>query len=148
MLRHRRIRSVFRHKKLVRNIPMSISRKNQRVAWETSNSSPKVGLRSTTTSVKAERDLLTSVLETLSQSRQINEYLERLVEQVRNYSGCRCVGIRLLDDDGNIPYTSYTGFSREFYESESPLSICCQSAIMGHSGTEHFGLVRRGGEAL
>ena len=27
------------------------------------------------------------------------------------------------------------------------LIICCQSAIMGHSGTEHFGTVRRSEEA-
>jgi len=120
---------------------MSISRKNRRVARETSKSSPKVGLRSTTASVKAERDLLIGVLETLSQSRQVNEYLEQLVEQVRNYSGCHCVGIRLLDDDGNIPYTSYTGFSREFYESESPLSIksdkcMCINVIKGDTDSE------------
>ena len=40
-------------------------------------------LRNTTASVKAERDLLISVLETLSQSRHMNEYLERLVEQIK-----------------------------------------------------------------
>jgi len=88
--------------------------------------------------VKAERDLLTSVLETLSQSRQVNEYLERLVKQVKKYSGCRCVGIRLLDDDGNIFYVSYTGFSREFFESENPLCIksdkcMCVNVIMGNT---------------
>ncbi len=102
---------------------MSISGKKRRVAWEPSNSSSRVSLEGTTVSAQAERDLLVGILETLSQSRQMNEYLERLIEQVRNYSGCRCVGIRLLDDDGNIPYASYTGFSQEFYESESPLSI-------------------------
>lgn len=74
-------------------------------------------------SVLAERDLLIGVLETLSQSRHMNEYLEQLVEHVRDYSDCCCVGIRLLDDEGNIPYVAYTGFSREFYESESPLCI-------------------------
>ena len=141
ILGHRCRSLIFRHKKLVRKIPMSISRKNRRVARETSKSSPKVGLRSTTASVKAERDLLICVLETLSQSRQVNEYLEQLVEQVRNYSGCHCVGIRLLDDDGNIPYTSYTGFSREFYESESPLSIksdkcMCINVIKGDTDSE------------
>jgi two-component sensor histidine kinase len=46
------------------------------------------------------------------------------------------VGIRLLDHEGNIPYQGYTGFSREFYERESPLSIrtdecMCISVITG-----------------
>ena len=73
-------------------------------------------------SMLADRELLIGILETLSQSRHMHEYLERLVELMRTYSGCRCVGIRLLDDDGNIPYASYTGFSREFYEIEKHLS--------------------------
>jgi len=102
---------------------VSISGKNRRVKRKLSNRSPKIGLEGTIVSVKAERDLLIGILGTLSQSRRMNEYMERLVEQVKSYSGCRCVGIRLLDDDGNIPYVSYAGFSREFYESESSLSI-------------------------
>ena len=102
---------------------MNISGKNRKVTRELSNRSPGVGLEGTTVSVEAERDLHIGILETQSQSRHMNKYLERLVEQLRRYSGCRCVGIRLLDDDGNIPYVSYAGFSRKFYESESPLSI-------------------------
>jgi PAS domain S-box-containing protein len=74
-------------------------------------------------SEQVERDMIIGILEKLSQSRNMDEYVKRLIEQVRRYSGCRCVGIRLLDDEGNIPYTSYTGFSRKFYELESPLSI-------------------------
>lgn len=73
--------------------------------------------------LKSERDLLIGILETLSIRRRMDEYLGLLTEHVREYSGCNCVGIRVLDDDGNIPYMSYTGFSREFYELESPLSI-------------------------
>jgi PAS domain S-box-containing protein len=112
--------------------------KKRGVAREPSNNSSRVGLEGTTASVQAERDLLTSVLEKLSQSRHMNEYLERLVKQVKKYSGCCCVGIRLLDDDGNIPYVSYTGFSREFYESENPLCIkwdkcMCVNVIMGNT---------------
>lgn len=74
-------------------------------------------------SLRAERELLIGVLETLSQSRHMKEYLDRLVEHVRNYAECCCVGIRLLDNDGNIPYISFAGFSQEFYQSESPLCL-------------------------
>jgi hypothetical protein len=31
--------------------------------------------------------------------------------------------MRILDRKGNIPFVAYTGFSRRFYENESPLSI-------------------------
>jgi len=117
---------------------VSISRKNKTKARESSNDSSRIGLEGTIASVQAERDLLFSILETLSQSRHMNEYLKRLVEYVRNYSGCRCVGIRLMDNDGNIPYTSYTGFSREFYENENPLCIksdkcTCVNVIIGNT---------------
>ena len=49
--------------------------------------------------------------------------LKALVDEIQKFTGCKAVGIRVLDEDGNIPYEAYTGFSRQFYESESPLSI-------------------------
>lgn len=51
------------------------------------------------------------------------EYLDSVVELIRNWSGCRCVGIRVLDTYGNIPFESYVGYSQEFWESENWLSI-------------------------
>ena len=43
--------------------------------------------------------------------------------EIKNFTGCAAVGLRTLDDEGNIPYQAYDGFSQRFYESESPLSI-------------------------
>jgi PAS domain S-box-containing protein len=106
---------------LTRKIPVTTFKKMRRAAR--GNKPSRAGLADTTVSLQAERALLLGILETLSQSRHINEYLEKLVEQVQSYAGCRYVGIRLLNDDGNIPYIAYTGFSREFYEDESPLCI-------------------------
>lgn len=64
-----------------------------------------------------------ALLKLFSQSLSRREYLDAVVEHFREWCKCRCVGIRLLDDRGNIPYESYTGFSREFWESENLLSI-------------------------
>ncbi len=116
---------------------MSIAEKKQMAAGKPSNKSASAGLEGVAASVQAERELLIGILETLSHSRNMNEYLEQLVKQVQNYVGCHCVGIRLLDDEGNIPYLSYTGFSQEFYESESPLCIVsgqcmCINVIKGN----------------
>lgn len=102
---------------------LTASKDYQKTAKKSSSRTDKTGLKDATASIPADRELLIGIMETLSQSRHINEYLEQLVELVRTYSGCHCIGIRLLDDDGNIPYISYTGFSREFYERESPLCI-------------------------
>ncbi len=49
--------------------------------------------------------------------------LKRAVDYLKVFSHCSAVGIRLLDEEGNIPYQAYDGFTQSFYESESPLSI-------------------------
>ncbi|VVB64131.1 Methanogenesis regulatory histidine kinase FilI [uncultured archaeon] len=49
--------------------------------------------------------------------------LRGAVDYLKNFSHCTAVGIRLLDEAGNIPYQAYDGFSQSFYELESPLSI-------------------------
>ena len=64
--------------------------------------------------------------------------LKEFVGEIRNYTGCAAVGIRLLDEEGNIPYQAYEGFSERFYELESPLSIksdrcMCINVIKGET---------------
>ncbi len=49
--------------------------------------------------------------------------LREFVAKVQAFTHCAGVGIRLLDEKGNIPYEAHTGFEERFYESESPLSI-------------------------
>ena len=51
------------------------------------------------------------------------EYLDAVVDLLRTWSQCRCVGIRILLEKGQIPYESYVGFSQEFWESENWLSV-------------------------
>ena len=48
--------------------------------------------------------------------------LKEFVTKVQKLTHCAAVGLRILDDEGNIPYQAYKGFSKSFYESESPLS--------------------------
>lgn len=45
------------------------------------------------------------------------------MEIIRDWSSCRCVGIRLANPDGHIPYESCTGFSEEFLSLENDLSL-------------------------
>ena len=46
-----------------------------------------------------------------------------MVEAIRDWTGCRRLGIRLVDPQANIPYEAYIGFSREFWELENRLSL-------------------------
>jgi len=51
------------------------------------------------------------------------EYLDSVIELIQPWSGCRCVGIRILNEKDYIPYESYVGFSQEFWESENFVSV-------------------------
>lgn len=51
------------------------------------------------------------------------EYIEQVVKLLHKYVGCRCIGLRLVNETGNIPYETYAGFSREFWEAENWLSV-------------------------
>ncbi len=51
------------------------------------------------------------------------EYLDSVIELIQPWTGCRCVGIRILNEKDYIPYESYVGFNQEFWESENLLSV-------------------------
>lgn len=53
---------------------------------------------------------------------EMSPWLRECVVEIKELTGCEAVGIRMLDEQGNIPYQAYEGFSWEFYERESPLS--------------------------
>ena len=74
---------------------------------------------------KAEKRLMAgnTLMKLLSKLSSRKEYLEAAIKLIRSWSGCRCVGIRIFDEYGRIPYETYLGFSREFWESESMLSL-------------------------
>ncbi len=63
------------------------------------------------------------LLQLLGTAASRREYLDEVVKLVSDWSGCRCVGIRVVDDNGMVPYESYVGFSREFWELESCLIL-------------------------
>jgi PAS domain S-box-containing protein len=63
------------------------------------------------------------VLEITNRHTEMTPMLRESVTKVKNFTGCEAVGIRVLDESGNIPYQAYEGFSQTFYESESPLKI-------------------------
>ena len=78
------------------------------------------------------------------------EYLGTAVKLINIWSGCHYVGIRVLNNNGDIPYESYLGFSREFWESENWLSVhkdrcACIRVITGKPESQDIGAMTRGG---
>ena len=65
--------------------------------------------------------------------------LDEFIDEIGRITGCDAVGVRILDDEGNIPYQAYRGFSNEFYEQENALCInsddcMCVNVIRGTTG--------------
>ncbi len=58
-----------------------------------------------------------------NQHTELKPLLQAFISEVQELSRCSAVGIRILDENGDIPYEARAGFSQEFYELESPLSI-------------------------
>lgn len=67
--------------------------------------------------------LLNEVLEITNSNFSKSKIFNKLAIKIQQFSKCEAVGIRMLDDEGNIPYEGYVGFEKSFYEKESPLSI-------------------------
>ncbi len=74
-------------------------------------------------SAEIRREVTNSLLELFVQKTSRKEYLDSVVEVIHDWSGCRCVGIRLVNSDGYIPYESHVGFSEEFLLTENILSL-------------------------
>jgi signal transduction histidine kinase len=62
-------------------------------------------------------------LEAANRHTEMAPLLEEFVSQVKELSGCEAVGMRILDEEGNIPYEDAVGFPRRFHEIEGRLSI-------------------------
>jgi|GEM_PF-1039278 len=69
------------------------------------------------------------LLELFAQKSTRKEYLDSVVNAIRNWSGCQCAGIRITDSDGLIPYESHIGFTDEFVETENKLCLKTDACI-------------------
>lgn len=73
--------------------------------------------------IETRTEITNKLLKLFTQKVTRQAYLDQALELIRAWSRCRCAGIRILHANGDIPYEAYTGFSREFWESECSLSI-------------------------
>jgi PAS domain S-box-containing protein len=63
-----------------------------------------------------------NLLELFVKRISLREYLDAVVHIIQQWSGCSCLGIRVLDKNGEIPYKSSAGFSQDFLKSENFLT--------------------------
>lgn len=92
--------------------------------------------------LRAEKVIQTSnqFLQMMNRLHKTPDLLQDFVAEVKQLTGCEAVGIRLLDEAGNIPYHAYKGFTKQFYEIESPLTLndhcMCINVIKGTTDPE------------
>ncbi len=77
-------------------------------------------------------------------------YLDSVRDLLGRWTGCQCVGIRLIDPKNRIPYESYRGFDRAFWEQENWLHLerdqcVCVRVIKGAPEPQDMPYVSPGG---
>ena len=82
------------------------------------------------------RDFTNSLLTLFTRKNSSKEYLDSVVEILRQWSGCHALGIRTVDEHRGIPYESCAGFEPGFLKLENQLSLecdacCCIRVISG-----------------
>jgi PAS domain S-box-containing protein len=69
------------------------------------------------------------LLELFATKESRKDYVDSVVELLRSWCGCRCVGLRLVDDQGRMPYTACVGYSRRFLKEESRFCLGHEDCI-------------------
>jgi len=94
-----------------------------------------------------------ALLDAFSKLSVRKDYLDAVVYLLRDWSRCRCVGIRVLNEQRAIPYESYTGFSEDFWRSENRISLdrdqcACIRVFKGNSDLQNSFLITTAGSFL
>jgi PAS domain S-box-containing protein len=93
------------------------------------------------TALNRDLALMNTCLEITATATGVQPMLDAFVVAIQDYADCDAVGIRLLQPNGSIPYQAYRGFSRRFYESESPLVLgtdqcMCTDVLVGSTSPD------------
>ena len=80
--------------------------------------------------------LTRQIRETANRSKELDVFLRACARQIKDCLACEAVGIRVMNENGMIPFRAHEGFDESFYQRESPLSIhadrcLCISVVKG-----------------
>ena len=75
------------------------------------------------------RNMTSALVELFARKTSSKEYLDAVVKVIQDWSGCQSLGIRVTSDKGQIPFESWSGYSQEFLEKESPLCLHMDACV-------------------
>ena len=88
--------------------------------------------------IERKQGITNSLLELFAAKTSRKEYLDATTKVIKDWSGCEFIGIRIKDDDKNIPYESCIGFKQDFLELENCLNlgrdncVCVQAILQNY----------------
>lgn len=101
---------------------------------------------------RAERRLqgVAALLNLFASGLSRRDYLESVVKFLRDWCGCECVGIRLLNKAGRLPYAAQVGFKLDFMRYENKLlpatgDCACSRILMRRGHPEDTTCMSAGG---
>ena len=60
---------------------------------------------------------------------EMQPLLRAFLGEIKRVSGCAAVAVRILDEDGRIPYAAYDGFDGDFCSIKAPLSVTSEKGM-------------------
>lgn len=105
------------------------------------------------TAEERRRELTHALLGLFAQKVTLKEYLDSVLEALRQWSDCQALGIRLLNEQRRLPYAASTGFDASFVELEhsqdlDPANCCCARMLAQAYTEQERALLTRGGSFL
>ncbi len=82
--------------------------------------------------------LITELLELFAKKTSRKEYLDSVVQLIHDWTDCRSVGIRVVNEERYLPYESYVGFSPEFMKMENMISLDSDACACIRAISEQF----------
>jgi PAS domain S-box-containing protein len=67
--------------------------------------------------------LITTLLDLFVKTTSRKEYLDAVIQTIREWIGCDYIGIRMLNESGEMPYESLLGFTEDFIRKENDVSL-------------------------
>ena len=84
------------------------------------------------------QEFTNALLALFAQKATANEYLDALVGVIRQWTGCQSLGVRLLTEEEEIPYETWSGFEARFLDLERRLSVRHDSCLCTRAVTQVF----------